>query len=113
MVTRHGAKKFVTAALPEIKERLESGYTLKEIHHALPGLANNISYSATLRNLQKMGLIQKNSYQGKKNQTGILKTENDSRSSKEKTNAERNREKLTRQTSSFSYDPHTKGKDLI
>jgi len=59
MITRHGAKKFITAALPEIEKRLKAGYTIKEIHSDLPDLANNISYSATLRNLQKMGIIEK------------------------------------------------------
>lgn len=59
MITRHGAKKFITAALPEIEKRLKAGYTIKEIHADLPELANNISYSATLRNLQKMGVIEK------------------------------------------------------
>lgn len=59
MVTRHGAKRFITAALPEIEKQLKAGYTIKEIHADLPDLANNISYSATLRNLQKMGVIEK------------------------------------------------------
>lgn len=59
MVTRHGAKKFITAVLPEIEKRLEAGHTIKEIHADLPNLANNISYSAVLRNLQKMGISER------------------------------------------------------
>jgi len=59
MVTRHGAKKFITTALDEVKKRLDAGYTIKEIHADLPDLKNNISYSATLRNLQKMGISEK------------------------------------------------------
>ena len=59
MVTRHGAKRFITAALPEIEKRLKAGFTVKEIHTDLPDLANNISYSAVLRNLQKMGISEK------------------------------------------------------
>jgi hypothetical protein len=43
MVTRHGAKRFITAALPEIEKQLKAGYTIKEIHADLPDLANNIS----------------------------------------------------------------------
>lgn len=113
MVTRHEAKIFITAALPEIERLLKAGYNIKKIHADLPDLSNNISYSATLRNLQKMGLIQENPHQSKKYKADILKTENKSKLSKEKTNVERNREKLTRQTASFSYDPHTKWKDLI
>lgn len=59
MVTRHGAKKFITAALPEIEKRLKAGFTIKEIHTDLLELSNNISYSTTLRNLQKMGIIER------------------------------------------------------
>lgn len=62
MVTRHGAKKFITTALDEIKKRLDAGYTIKEIHADLPDLRNNISYSATLRNLQKMGISEKTAH---------------------------------------------------
>ena len=98
MVTRHGAKRFITAALPEIEKRLKAGYTIKEIHADLPDLANNISYSALLRNLQKMGIIEKMPHQGKTQNIKVSQSE---------TKAERN------QQTSFSYDPHTTGKDLI
>ena len=98
MVTRHGAKRFITAALPEIEKRLKVGYTIKEIHADLPDLANNISYSAVLRNLQKMGIIEKMPHQGKTQNIKVSQNE---------TKAGRN------QQTSFSYDPHTTGKDLI
>ena len=98
MVTRHGAKRFITAALPEIEKRLKEGYTIKEIHADLPDLSNNISYSAVLRNLQKMGISEKMSHQRKIQNMEV---------SQSKTKAERN------QQTSFSYDPHTTGKDFI
>ncbi|WP_336957658.1 hypothetical protein [Acinetobacter johnsonii] len=98
MVTRHGAKRFITVALPEIQRRLKAGYTIKEIHADLPDLANNISYSAVLRNLQKMGISEKMPHQGKTQNMEV---------SQSKTKAERN------QQTSFSYDAHTTGKDLI
>lgn len=113
MITRHGAKKFITAALPEIEKRLKAGYTIKEIHADLPELANNISYSATLRNLQKMGITAINPHQGKAPKTENLKSEVCAKPEKEMTNAERNREKLSNLKTPFSFDPHTRDKDFI
>lgn len=113
MVTRHGAKKFITAALPEIEKRLKAGYTIKEIHADLPELANNISYSATLRNLQKMGITTISPNQGKTPKIESLKSDVHGQPEKEVTNAERNREKLSNLKTPFSFDPHTRDKDLI
>jgi DNA-binding HxlR family transcriptional regulator len=113
MVTRHGAKKFITAVLPEIKNRLDAGYTIKEIHADLPDLANNISYSATLRNLQKMGISERTSHQGKTPKIESQKNEGLSELQKEQPYAERNLEKLKNKKPGFAYDPHTNGKDFI
>ena len=104
MVTRHGAKKFITAALPEIEKRLKAGFTVKGIHADLPDLANHISYSAVLRNLQKMGISEKTPHQGKIHNIEAPKNE---------THKEKDQQKLMNQTPSFSYDPHTAGKDFI
>lgn len=65
MVTRHGVKKFIISVLPQIEQQLEAGYTIKEIHANLPELANNISYSSLLRNLNKMEISQKSYIQTK------------------------------------------------
>lgn len=113
MVTRHGAKKFIKAVLPEIERRLEACHTIKEIHAELPELANNISYSTLLRNLQKMGISEKKPHQEK-----MLKGESQESHSilepkREMSNAERHLEKLTNREPEFFYDPHTDGKDLI
>lgn len=113
MVTRHGAKKFIISVLSEIEKRLEAGYTIKEIHADLPELANNISYSSVLRNLNKMGMSEKKVHLHKIEK---LESQDMIPTSNEKmkmTNAERNTEKLKTKKPVFSYDPHTKGKDFI
>ena len=113
MVTRHGAKKFIIAALPEVKKLLENGYTVKEIHADLPELANNISYSTLLRNLQKMGISEKKPHQEKTSKDKNQDNHSILEPKREMTNAERHLEKLTNREPEFFYDPHTDGKDLI
>lgn len=108
MVTRHGAKKFIIAALPEVKKLLENGYTVKEIHADLPELANNISYSTLLRNLQKMGISEKKPHQEKTSKDKNQDNHSIVEPKREMTNAERNLEKLTNRKPKFSYDPHKK-----
>ena len=112
MVTRHGAKKFIKAVLPEIERRLEACHTIKEIHAELPELANNISYSTLLRNLQKMGISEKKPHQEKTSKDKNQDNHSIVEPKREMTNAERNLEKLTNRKPKFSYDPHTKGKDF-
>ena len=112
MVTRHGAKKFIKAVLPEIERRLEACHTIKEIHADLPELANNISYSTLLRNLQKMGISEKKPHQEKTPKDASKDSHSILEPKREMTNAERNLEKLTNRKPKFSYDPHTKGKDF-
>ena len=103
----------IEGKINERLDELEAGYTIKEIHADLPELANNISYSSVLRNLNKMGMSEK-----KVNLHKIEKLESQDMipTSNEKmkmTNAERNTEKLKTKKPVFSYDPHTKGKDFI
>lgn len=109
MVTRHGAKKFIISVLPEIEKRLEAGYTIKEIHADLPELANNISYSSVLRNLNKMGMSEKKVHLHKIEK---LESQDMVPTSNEKMKMT-NTEKLKTKKPVFSYDPHTKGKDFI
>ena len=113
MVTRHGAKKFIKAVLPEIERRLEACHTIKEIHADLPELANNISYSTLLRNLQKMGISEKKPHQEKTPKDESQDNHSILEPKRKMTNAERNLEKLTNREPEFFYDPHTDGKDLI
>ena len=113
MVTRHGAKKFIISVLPEIEKRLEAGYTIKEIHADLPELANNISYSSVLRNLNKMGMSEKKVHLHKIEKLEAQDMVPTSNEKMKMTNAERNTEKLKTKNPVFSYDPHTKGKDFI
>jgi DNA-binding HxlR family transcriptional regulator len=112
MVTRHGAKKFIIAALPEIKKLLEKGYTVKEIHADLTELTNNISYSTLLRNLQKMGISEKKPHQEETPKVESQESHSIHQAKREMTNAERNLEKLTNRKPKFSYDSPTKGKDF-
>jgi len=111
MVTRHGAKKFIISVLPEIEKRLESGYTIKEIHADLPELANNISYSSVLRNLSKMGISEKKPHSNKIEKSVDLDTA--SSSSQKITNAQRNLENLQKRPEKFKFDHGTNDKELI
>ncbi|GAB3052860.1 hypothetical protein GCM10027155_19060 [Acinetobacter apis] len=111
MVTRHGVKKFIISVLPQIEQQLEDGYTIKEIHANLPELANNISYSSLLRNLNKMEISQKKLYSNKIEKSVKLNT--DPSHSQKKTNAERNLEILQKRSEKFEFDPGTNDEELI
>jgi len=110
MVTRHGAKKFITAALPEVEKRLQAGYTIKEIHADLTDLANNISYSTTLRNLQKMGVIEKTSTVISSKKSGSITKSNSTNNflTKKINNSEHYRSPET-----FKFDHGTNDDELI
>ena len=113
MVTRHGAKKFIISVLPEIEKRLEAGYTIKEIHADLPELANNISYSSVLRNLNKMGMSEKKVHLHKIEKLEKQDMFPSSSPKMQMTNTKKNLEKLQKPPEKFKFDHGTNDKELI
>ncbi|UUS62524.1 MULTISPECIES: hypothetical protein [unclassified Acinetobacter] len=120
MTGRSEARKFILESAEEIKNLHNKGCTLKEIHGVIKNLKDNIHYATFVRNISKLDIIQvdtKNEKAKNEDSTKIHNFVNEKNSpepgEKISSNAQKNREKLSKSKTGFKYDHSTNDKDFI